>query len=217
MSDCPERGESFMRKSFSHKLGRYVYEILAGDFYATREKDVVLGTLLGSCISVAMSDKVTGVVGMNHFMLPMCMHKKEELIVSEDARYGIHAMEMMINGMMKLGARRENLQAKVFGGGHVVDTVLSNVAQCNIDFALTYLEMEQIPVVARDVGGNIGRKLYFFPESFTVYLKRIHYNRTLQEALLREKRFLQWMRKQRHQESELTFFNNGGDLRRNEQ
>ncbi len=183
-----------------------MYEIFAGDFYATKEQGVVLTTLLGSCISVCMKDRVTGIVGINHFMLPGTV-RLEEIIFNEDARYGINAMEKMINSMMKLGAKRASLQAKVFGGGRVLDTKLNNVAQSNMEFAMAYLEMETIPVLKSDVGGNFGRKLYFFPENYAVYLKKVHYQKTLSSAVERDRQFYQWMQKQRKTESDLTLFN----------
>lgn len=195
-----------MKKFFNRKFNRYTYEIFAGDYYTTKEQQVVLTTLLGSCISVCIRDKVTGVVGINHFMLPGAV-RREDIIFNEDARYGINAMEKMINGMMKLGARRNTMQAKVFGGGRVMDTSMTNVAQSNIDFALTYLQMEEIPILTQDVGGKAGRKLFFFPDTFAVYLKRIQYEKTLQTAVNREKKFMQWMHKQQREESDLTLFN----------
>lgn len=194
-----------MKKIFDRRFNKYVYEVFAGDYFATREQDVVLTTLLGSCISVCMRDKVTGIVGINHFMLPSSI-RMNEIVFSEDAKYGINAMEKMINSMMKLGARRKSMEAKVFGGGRVMDTSLNNVAQSNIDFAFTYLEMEQIPVLTKDVGGQNGRKLLFFPEEFTIYLKRIRYKKTLEEAVLQEKRFLKTVQKHGQKESELTLF-----------
>ena len=194
-----------MKKTFNRKFNRCTYEVFAGDYYATGEKDVVLATLLGSCISVCLKDTAAGVVGINHFMLPRRVNLKE-MNFSDDARYGIHAMEIMIAGMMELGAVRDSLQAKVFGGGRVMDTALSNVAQANIDFALTYLETEGIPVVASDVGGREGRKLYFFPDTFSVFIKRIR-NERLQSAVLSEKRFLHHVRQQQQQTSELIIFN----------
>lgn len=204
-----------MKKSFNRKLNCHMYEIFAGDYHATAEKKIVLSTLLGSCISVCLKDSVAGVVGMNHFMLPGRV-KADEIARSEDARYGIHAMEMMINSMMKLGARRNYLQAKVFGGGQVLEVAHNNIAAANIDFALAFLKIEEIPVLSRDVGGNEGRKLFFFPDSFEVYVRRITYHKELQSTLQREESFLERMRRQRGEASELELFNNeGGSSKQN--
>ena len=198
-----------MKKTFNRKLNCHMYEIFAGDYHATTEKKIVLSTLLGSCITVCLKDSVAGVVGMNHFMLPGKV-RAEEIIQSEDARYGIHAMEMMINSMMKLGARRNYLQAKVFGGGKVLEVAHNNIAGANIDFALAFLKMEEIPVLSKDVGGKEGRKLFFFPDTFEVYVKRITYHKVLLNTVQREKSFLERMRQQRGEASKLELFNNGG-------
>ena len=193
-----------MKKTFNRKFNRCMYEVFAGDYYATSEKEVVISTLLGSCVSVCLMDPAAGVAGLNHFMLPRRISLNGAGF-SDDARYGVHAMEIMIARMMELGAWRNNLRAKIFGGGRVMDTLLSNVAQANIDFALAYLKAEGIPVVAGDVGGRGGRKLYFFPDSFAVFIKRIH-NERLQNAVLFEKRFLHQVRQQQQQTSELIIF-----------
>jgi len=193
-----------LKKTFNRKFNRCMYEVFAGDYYATSEKEVVISTLLGSCVSVCLMDPAAGVAGLNHFMLPRRISLNGAGF-SDDARYGVHAMEIMIARMMELGAWRNNLRAKIFGGGRVMDTLLSNVAQANIDFALAYLKAEGIPVVAGDVGGRGGRKLYFFPDSFAVFIKRIH-NERLQNAVLFEKRFLHQVRQQQQQTSELIIF-----------
>ncbi len=194
-----------MKKYFNRGFNKYTYELFAGDYYATKERNIVLTTLLGSCISVCMRCKTTGIVGMNHFMLPSTV-RIEDIVFSEDARYGINAMERMINDIMKLGGKRDSLEAKMFGGGRVMDGAMNNVAQSNIEFAQSYLQMEEIPLLSKDVGGKTGRKIFFFPDQFSVYLKRVHYNQKLENAVSREKRFLHWMREQQRKEAELTLF-----------
>lgn len=203
------KGRENMKKTFNNKLNRNVYEIFAGDFHSTKEKNVVLTTLLGSCISACIKCKETGVVGINHFMLPSSI-KIEEMIFNEDARYGIHAMELMINSMMKLGAKRNSMVAKVFGGGKVLDTTLSNVSKSNIEFVLAYLNMEEIPIIAKDVGGNYGRKIYLFPDTFTIYMKKINHDSSLDTAIARERKFFEWMQNQRRSEGYMELFNEGG-------
>ncbi|OEH85628.1 hypothetical protein BHU72_02180 [Desulfuribacillus stibiiarsenatis] len=185
-----------MKKGLNKQLNKLTYELFAGDYYATNERDIVMSTLLGSCISVCLLDTVNKVAGMNHFMLPSAV-RGNDIIFNEDARYGIQSMEMMINAMMKKGAHRLYLKAKVFGGGKVLDTTTSNVAKSNIEFAINYLKMEDIPILAKDVGGESGRKIYFFPDTFEIYLKRIRYNKTLEHAVARERQFLDWMKKQK--------------------
>ena len=194
-----------MKKRFDAKFNRYVYEIFTGEWHATTEQNIVLRTLLGSCVSVCMRDRVSKVAGINHFMLPST-RQLEDIIYNEDARYGIHAMEIMINNMMKLGAHREGLEAKVFGGGKVVKGNLNNVAESNVEFVLAFLNMENIPIVASDLGGRGGRKIHFLPDSFTVYLKRIEISEQIKDTVAEEKKLLKKMKSSTEKESDLTLF-----------
>lgn len=145
------------------------YSIHIGGVYSSREPAVVR-TILGSCIAVCLRDPATKVGGMNHFMLPA-----GGMGEGANARYGIHAMELLINECMKMGADRRRLEAKVFGGGHVlrVQTSASNVPQSNIRFALQFLATEGIPILARDLGGFAAREVYFFTDSGRTLLKRL--------------------------------------------
>jgi len=162
---------------FLHRLSRFEQQILTihpGEFYATGD-DVVISTVLGSCVAVGLYDPGAGMGGLNHFMLPGVM-KKDELIANPNARYGMHAMELLINELMKLGLRKRDMVAKVFGGGSVLrlhGTEASAIPRSNIEFAFEYLEKESIPVVASDVGGRQPRKIFFFPRSGKVLLTRI--------------------------------------------
>lgn len=176
-------------------------ELFAGDYKATVEEDLVLSTLLGSCIAVCLLDSYNMVAGMNHFMLPSAV-RTTNILLEEDARYGVQSMELMINEMMKLGADRKKLKAKVFGGGKVLGNTITGVSDSNIEFAFNFLEMENIPVLAKNVGGDFGRKIYFYPETFDVYVKKIRYNKTLEDAAKREREFLEYMRKQKRMEAE---------------
>lgn len=149
-------------------------KILPGEYYATN-KEMALVTVLGSCVSACIRDSDNGIGGMNHFMLP----DEGKLLgahgnVSAGGRYGVHAMELLINQILKLGGRREKLQAKVFGGGNVLQGfMLSNVGQQNAEFIVEYLNLERIPIVARDLLDVWPRKIYFFPRTGRVMVKRL--------------------------------------------
>src|SRR5688572_4629893 len=149
-------------------------KILPGEYYATN-KDMALVTVLGSCVSACLRDRESGIGGMNHFMLP----DEGKLVgthgnISAGGRYGVHAMELLINQILKLGGRRERLEAKVFGGGNVLQGfMLSNVGQQNAEFIVEYLNMERIPIAARDLLDVWPRKIYFFPRSGKVMVKRL--------------------------------------------
>lgn len=194
-----------MKTGYSRKFKRPSYEIFAGGYYVTKVKKVVLTTLLGSCISVCLKDSVNGVAGFNHFMLPDKLNK-ENFFASSDARYGLFSMEKMINQMLKLGASKNFLEAKIFGGGKVLQTTFSNVAQANIEFARTYLHLENIPIIAEDVGGNYGRKIYFLPDTFDIFVKKIEQQHNLTMMLKEENRYLETIRKKKEEAGELTLF-----------
>ncbi|UTW69011.1 hypothetical protein KHA80_17615 [Anaerobacillus sp. HL2] len=108
------------------------------------------------------------------------------MIFSDDARYGMYAMEKMINEMMKLGARKSRCKQKVFGGGEVLGTIVNNVSKSNIVFAMNYLKMEDIPIISYDVGGKFGRKLFFIPESYEIFIKKIGQEAKLRDAVREE-------------------------------
>jgi chemotaxis protein CheD len=144
----------------------------AGEYFATQNGEV-LYTLVGSCIATCIYDKERKVAGMNHFLLPGMVHP-DEMLTCEVGRYGMYAMELLIGELVKLGARRDGLRAKLFGGGNVLKFRESDgdVTGSNIRFAKKFLELEGIPTVKEDLGGNIGRKILFFSDSNRVLLKR---------------------------------------------
>lgn len=172
-----------MKQYYSYKHKKKVYEIFAGEFYVTDRDNVFLETLLGSCVAVCLQDKLAGISGINHFMLPGT-RSVEDIILGENAKYGINAMELLINEMLEYGAFRERLEAKVFGGGRVLTNGLSKIGVHNIKFVKAYLNMEGIPVIASDVGGVYGRKIIFYTGNFSVYMKKVHIDK---RTILREK------------------------------
>ena len=144
-------------------------KIQPGEYYATG-RDMVLVTVLGSCVAACVRDAVTGIGGMNHFMLP----DSGEGSVGKSARYGVYAMEVLVNHLLKLGAKRERLVAKVFGGGAVLPGFETmNIGERNAEFVGKYLQTERIPVIAQDLKGNSARKIYFFPQTGQVLVKNL--------------------------------------------
>lgn len=157
-------------------------KILPGEYYVTK-RDMVLVTVLGSCVAACIRDKVSGMGGMNHFMLPD-LANDNNLPTSQAARYGVYAMEMMINQLLKLGAKRENLEAKLFGGASVLKGFsANNVGERNAEFALKYLQRENIAIASSDLLETYPRKVYFFPSSGRVLVKKIRsmHNETIIE------------------------------------
>ena len=141
-----------------------------GGLRVSREP-LVIDTVLGSCIAACLYDPVSGVGGMNHFMLPDGFDPDNPA----STRYGVHAMELLITEIMRLGGHRRRFQAKVFGGGHVLNIreSLDGVPQRNIDFVRRFLNIEQIPVLNEDVGGYQARRVLFHAHSGKVFLKRL--------------------------------------------
>lgn len=138
-----------------------------GDLHVSKTP-VKIKTLLGSCIAACLFDPTSGIGGMNHFLLP---GETDDPDLS--TRYGVNAMEVLINEMMMLGARRSSIQAKIFGGG---DIFRSNhpymmVGAKNIRFVLGFLETESIPVLTSRVGGEQGLMVVYLPHTFEVFVK----------------------------------------------
>ncbi|MFC3122664.1 chemoreceptor glutamine deamidase CheD [Agaribacter flavus] len=146
-------------------------KILPGEYFATQENTLIV-TVLGSCISVCLRDPVLRVAGMNHFLLPES-HDENDL-EGDSARYGVYAMEVLINHMLKLGAPKRRLEAKIFGGGNVMQQFRAHsVGEKNTAFIQEYMQTENIKVTATDVLGEFPRKVYFFPESGEVKVRKL--------------------------------------------
>lgn len=147
-------------------------KILPGEYFVT-QRNIVIVTVLGSCVSVCLRDRVSGIGGMNHFMLPGNSDGGISPI-SASARYGVYAMELLINHLLKLGARRNCFEAKVFGGGSVLrGMTANNVGDRNAEFVREYLDTEQIQVVAEDLLDIYPRKVYYFPSTGRVMVKKL--------------------------------------------
>jgi len=155
---------------FDRTFDSEAVKVLPGEYFVTTT-DMVLVTVLGSCVSACIRDKAKGMGGMNHFMLADATEKSQ---LSPSARYGTYAMEILINHLLKLGARRENLEAKVFGGGRVMASLSqSTVGERNSSFVLDFLKTEGIKVAAQDLLDVYPRKVYFFPNTGRVLIKKL--------------------------------------------
>jgi len=139
--------------------------------------ELVLHTLLGSCVAACLYDPVNKVIGMNHFLLSNRRYSRElPYTKAEAGRYGVYSMELLINAMLKQGASRKNLRAKAFGGAAVFNTTGDNffcVGDVNSRFIREFLDTEKIPLVTADLGGSDGRVIYFFKTDFSVYVRKI--------------------------------------------
>ncbi len=131
--------------------------VVQGHHAIVDDPDVVLSTILGSCVATCLCDPVAGVGGMNHFLLP-----GDGNAGGEGQKYGVNAMELLINGLLQRGALRSRLQAKLFGGGHVINN-LSDIGAQNAAFARRFLQVEAIPVVGESLGGVQARRIRYWP------------------------------------------------------
>lgn len=182
-----------------------VIHVNIGQLHACRSGPI-LKTLLGSCVSACLFDPVSRVAGMNHILLST---KADVQSFDSSARYGIHAMEILINEMLKLGAKRSRLQAKAFGGGNVLATTNNenSPGQRNVEFLLDYLRFEKIPLLAYDFGGPWTRVLQFQTDTFDVFVKKTE-NRLRGETISEETRLQTQISKKPEEEEggEITLF-----------
>ena len=167
---------------FDPYLQRHAMKILPGEYALGGPRDVIV-TVLGSCVAACIRDERQGIGGMNHFMLPNAKRAQstgfDDAIRDADpaARYGVNAMELLINGLIKRGSRRQDLTAKVFGGGAVLGTMVTiDIGRANGNFVRRFLQTEGVPLLAEDLFGELPRKVYFFPDTGEV---RVKYLRTV--------------------------------------
>lgn len=167
MNTHPLASHRYMDKAFHTAAVR----VLPGEYFYTQD-DVMLVTLLGSCVTACIRDRVTGVGGMNHFLLPESRDASNP--ISESMRYGTYAMEILINDLFKAGAKRPNLEAKVFGGANVIESMTTMaVGSRNAEFVLNFLHTDGISVVVQDLGGVCPRKICYFPRTGKAWVKKL--------------------------------------------
>ena len=155
----PRDDESRTLRKYRTRDGFLHVQLTLGDTYVTSDPEEVLTTILGSCIATCIRDPLAGVGGMNHFLLPEGKNGDRE------ARcYGVNAMELLINDILKHGGDRRRLEAKLFGGANVV-SALTDVGSRNCAFARQFLSDEGIPVLGGDVGGDVARRIQYMPVS----------------------------------------------------
>ena len=185
---------------FDQSMGREAAKIQPGECYVT-SLDMVLVTVLGSCVSACIRDPVARIGGLNHFMLPEAT--ADESVASQPMRYGVYAMEVLINDILRRGARRERLEAKVVGGGNVLRGFGANtVGERNAAFVTRFLGAEGIRVLGQDLGGPHARKIYYFPATGRLMSKTL---RSVQNDTLerREREYRARLAKEGHGQIEL--------------
>lgn len=167
-------GFEHVNRFLDRHSGVVVAKILPGEYYVT-SNDEVIATVLGSCISVCVRDPVSGIGGMNHFMLPEDKSGEgtwAKTNVNKATRYGTYAMEHMINDIFKYGGDRNRLEIKICGGGKILK-MMSDVGGKNIRFIKHYLSTEGYDIVSEDVGDIYPRKVRYFPKTGKMLIKKL--------------------------------------------
>ena len=122
-------------------------------------------TILGSCVAICLWDPVKHIGGMNHYMLP---YWNGEGLASP--KYGNIAIEKLIRKLLYLGSKKKDIKAKIFGGASVIASThdLYNIGERNIQIAEEMLEAENIKIIAKSVGGHLGRKILMDTSNFQI-------------------------------------------------
>lgn len=190
----PTHAQPKVTKGFEHinrywdkRQGVFAAKILPGELYVSNHGEMIV-TVLGSCISACIRDKVKGVGGMNHFMLPAQNDTGSASSVSAlsaSARYGNWAMEYLINEILKNGGDKKNLEVKVFGGGRVLENMSNiDIGGKNIAFVRSFIANEALFLAAQDVGGSHPRKVLYFPDTGSVKVRKL---RTVRNSVVYER------------------------------
>lgn len=172
-----------IKRAWNSSYETVAARLLPGEYFVTMHDEAVY-TTLGSCISTCIRDRVSGIGGMNHFMLPSSASRDSWKAADNSAstRYGNFAMEHLINDILKNGGKRQNLEVKIFGGGRIIAN-MTDVGLRNIAFARDYLETEGLKITSEDVGDTFPRMVVYFPATGKVRVKRLRslHNNTIVE------------------------------------
>ena len=185
MSDRPQQPEyltefSHVNRYWDRRHKTWTAKILPGEYYVTVDPDEAVATTLGSCVSACIRDKVFGIGGMNHFMLPVHSEHASDNWMDSATRYGGYAMEHLINTILANGGNRNNLEVKLTGGGRIIAN-LSDVGARNIEFVLEFIQTEQLKLLAEDLGDIYPRKVMYYPATGKMKVKKLKsmHNETL--------------------------------------
>ncbi|WP_320040438.1 chemotaxis protein CheD [uncultured Desulfobacter sp.] len=172
-----------------------------GEYFASRQ-DVVIHTVLGSCVAVCLYDPGKKIGGMNHILMPSNPDINK---YDASARYGINAMELLINAIMRLGGNRKRMVAKTFGGANMLMAVSkeNTVGSRNVEFVVNFLRAEKIEILSRDFGGHDSRKIFFHVATGEVFLKRVPSMNSLVAA---ERRKRNRIKEQLQEPADITLF-----------
>ncbi|MAJ68646.1 MAG: chemoreceptor glutamine deamidase CheD [Pseudomonadota bacterium] len=172
MASNAERFTKTPTPYFDPYFQRAAVKLLPGQYYVTSGETMIV-TTLGSCVAACVRDKVSGIGGMNHFMLPAVL-RPDQQTAKTFTKYGVFAMQKLLETLTRMGAKPANFEAKVFGGGHVMEGFAScDVGTQNARFIEQFMATNEIPIVSRDLYQDYARKVYFLPQTGEVQMRRI--------------------------------------------
>jgi len=157
------------KRVYDPQTGMDIVKIFSGDWYVTDKANEMVATILGSCVAACIRDPVLGVGGMNHFLLPGDTNNVPE---NEAARYGVFAMESLINGILKKGGQKNRLEIKVFGGGNVIKNS-AKIGSKNAAFVRSFLKNEGLKITSEDLEGEYPRRVHYYPSTGKVMLRKL--------------------------------------------
>lgn len=177
--------EKTSKQFYDPRFGTNVTMVLPGRHYVTKNPDEMVVTLLGSCVAACVRDPVAAVGGLNHFLLPESDNGQWGKTADAAMRYGNHAMETLINDLIKLGGLRSRLEVKVFGGAQIIKGAsATSVGQKNVDFIQRYLSNEGLTIAAKHLGGMKPRRIHYFPITGKVQMRLLQ--RSVDKDLFKE-------------------------------
>jgi len=168
------RGYEHINRYWDRQMAVPAAKLMPGEVYVSHQGEMIV-TVLGSCVAACIRDRVHGIGGMNHFMLPTQTEYSSGFgneATRLENRYGNWAMEFLINEILKLGGSKKNLEVKIFGGGRVLDAV-NDIGARNIAFVRDFLRGESLQVMAEDVGSVYPRKVLYFPDTGSVKVRKL--------------------------------------------
>lgn len=157
------------KRSICPQTGLINVKLFSGDCYITDQRDEMLVTILGSCVAACIRDTELNIGGMNHFLLPGGDEEASGLM-DGSTRYGAYAMEQLINGILKLGGKRERLEIKVFGGGNVINNN-TRIGSRNASFVRQFLTKEGLFAHVEDLEGSLPRRIHYYPSTGKVMMR----------------------------------------------
>ena len=160
-----------IHKSYDNKSKKRVVGISLGGIYMT-EEDEIITTVLGSCVSVCARDVMTGIAGMNHFMIPGTKADIRNSSGYALFQYGLYSMDYMLNKILHLGGSKKSIEIKIFGGGAIISTE-GDIGKKNIRFVKNYINLKGYRLTGEDVGGSNPRKINYTPRTGKVMVKRM--------------------------------------------